>query len=131
MRLNRNLLILLGILFVIGSVFFDYKQKRDFNQNISQLQSEQKEIESVAKLQKMWLAKGMIKKINKIANSVSASKKVNSTVKRSKAKLKFKNLTYSELNRVLSKLASLPVRFNYLNIQKEKNNYLMECSCVW
>lgn len=131
MRLNRSLLILLGILFVIGSVFFDYKQKRDFNQNISQLQSEQKEIESVAKLQKMWLAKGMIKKINKIANSVSASKKVNSTVKRSKAKLKFKNLTYSELNRVLSKLASLPVRFNYLNIQKEKNNYLMECSCVW
>ncbi len=130
--MNKNLLIVVAaLLILIASIAFDISQRRAYYQNQAKVQKEIDEIKSVAVMQKLWKAKGIKSKINRILNSIPANKRKNVKISRSKAQLNLSNLSDRELNKVLSKLAMLPIEFKSLNIKRDNQNYSMECLCVW
>lgn len=130
--MSKNLLIVVAaLLILIASIAFDISQRRAYYQNQAKVQKEIDEIKSVAAMQKLWKAKGIKSKINRILNSIPANKRKNVKISRSKAQLNLSNLSDRELNKVLSKLAMLPIEFKSLNIKRDNQNYSMECLCVW
>ena len=130
--MSKNLLIVVAaLLILIASIAFDISQKRAYYQNQAKVQKDIDEIKSVAAMQKLWKAKGIKSKINRILNSIPANKRKNVKISRSKAQLNLSNLSDRELNKVLSKLAMLPIEFKSLNIKRDNQNYSLECLCVW
>ena len=132
MSISKNVIALgVGILFLAGSIAYSISMKNSYEKSVQEVKAKVSEIESVAALQKLWSAKGEIKKINSILKAVPDSKKVGIDIKRSKASLNFVNLTDKELNRILTKLAMQAVRFKKLKILRSGEKYSMECLCVW
>ena len=130
--MNKNILIVaLSALFLLGSIVYDFTQKRAFNKTVQEVKEQKAEITSVGAMQDLWGAKGVISKLKRALNAIPPQKRAIAQIKRSKAKIVLQNLTDKELNRVLSKLAMLPVQFKNLNIQRTGENYSMECLCVW
>jgi len=130
--MSRNsIIILLATLFLIGSAFYSYTEQKSYIKTVKVVNKEKSEIQNVASLQKLWGAKGMISKINRVIQTIPNNKKNGVKVSRSKAILSFVNLTDKELNKLLSNLAKLPVQFKTLNIVRSGEAYKMECLCVW
>ena len=130
--MSKNLLIVVvSAIILLGSIAFDISQRRAYYNNQAKVQKDIDEIKNVAALQKLWKAKGIKSKLNRILNSIPSSKKQNVKISRSKVELNLKNLSDRELNKVLSKLAMLPIEFKSLNIKRDNQNYSMECLCVW
>ena len=132
MSISKNVIALgFGTLFLAGSIAYSISMKNSYIKSVQEVNAKVSEIESVAALQKLWSAKGEIKKINSILKALPDAKKVGIDIKRSKASLNFVNLTDKELNRILTKLAMQPVRFQKLKISRSGEKYSMECLCVW
>jgi len=130
--MSKNLLIVvISLIFLIASIAFDFMQKRVYVKTKTEVETQVAEIKSVAALQDLWKAKGIKSKIERILNRVPKNKKANVKISRAKATINLSNLTDKELNRVLSKLAMLPIEFKTLNIKRANQNYSMECVCVW
>jgi hypothetical protein len=128
---KSKILIALSILFLIGSVAFDFSQKKSFANSLQNIKDERTQIAYVADLKALWGAKGMKSKLTRVINSIPSSKKKNFLVKRNKAEIKLVSLSDRELNRVLSKLANLPLEFRKLSVVKSGDNFDLECTCVW
>jgi len=129
---NKNLIVIaLSLLFLIGAIFFSYTQKKSLEQTIKQVKEESLEVKRVATLSALWKGKGIKSKIERIINSISPNKKERFQIKRGKVEIKLNSLTDKELNRVLTKLAMLPLQFKKLQIVKSGDNFILECSCVW
>ena len=132
MSISKNAIAVgLSALFLVGSVFYAKSMKKSYTTSTKEAKVQGAEIESVASLQKLWSAKGEIKKINNILKTIPNEKKSHVSVKRSKALLNFVNLTDRELNKILTKLAMQPLQFEKLKISRSGENYSMECLCVW
>ncbi len=132
MSLNKNLIITVAAtLFLIASIFFAVSQKRNFNKTVIEAKQEAKEINKVAQLEKLWKAKGMVGKLNRILNAIPSNKKPVLNIKRTKANFLLKNLNEREFNRVLSRLSSLPIRYKNLKVTRNGDNFTLECLCDW
>jgi len=132
MSISKNMIALaIGVIFLIGSIFYGITMKSSYQKSLKESKVKIDEIKTVASLQRLWKAKGEIKKINNILQSLPSSKKTNVSVKRSKATLGFVNLTDKELNKILTKLAMQPIQFKKLKILRSGEKYSMECLCVW
>ena len=132
MSISKNFIALgVGVLFLAGSIAYSITMKNNYIKSVQEVKAQVSEIESVASLQKLWSAKGEIKKINSILKAIPNAKKVGIDIKRSKASLNFVNLTDKELNRILTKLAMQPIQFKKLKISRSGEKYSMECLCVW
>ena len=130
--MSKNLLIVVvSALVLIASIGFSITQKRAYHKNLTEIKEQIAEIKSVAALQDLWKAKGIKSKIGRILNIVPNSKKVTTKIDRAKATLKFVNLSDRELNKLISKLAMLPIEFKDLKITRSNQNFSMECLCVW
>jgi len=132
MSINKNIIALgVGSLFLIASIAYSVAMKKSYEENLKETKTQISAIKSVAALQKLWSAKGEIRKLNSILKVIPNSKKVGINIKRSKATLNFVNLTDRELNKILTKLAMQPLRFKKLKISRNGEKYSMECLCVW
>ena len=132
MSISKNFIALgVGVLFLAGSIAYSITMKNNYIKSVQEVKAQVSEIESVASLQKLWSAKGEIKKINSILKAIPNAKKVGIDIKRSKASLNFVNLTDKELNRILTKLAMQPIQFKKFKISRSGEKYSMECLCVW
>lgn len=132
MSISKNVIALaVGVLFLAGSIAYSVIMQKEYIQSVKEAKAQASEVKSVAALQKLWSAKGEIKKVNSIIKSLPATKRAGVDIKRSKASLNFVNLTDKELNRVLTKLAMQPIQFKRLKISRTGDKYSMECLCVW
>jgi hypothetical protein len=126
---NRGtILVLVALLFLGGSIAYNYKAKSSYQNEIKSLASLKQEVLYTKDLQRLWRAKGMKSKLEKALASFG-SKQLK--IERKKATLSAKNLSYTELNKMLNKLASLPLQFRDLIINRSGNNFNLECTCVW
>jgi len=128
---KNSIFIVVATLFLIGSLTFDFNQKSKFGNSLKQIKNERAEIEHIASLQQLWSAKGIKSKLDKVLKLVSSNKKERFLVKRSKADIKLNALTDKELNKVLTKLAMLPVQFKKLLVTRSGEEFILECLCVW
>lgn len=129
--MNKNLILLtISLIFLIGSIAFSFTQKKEFANSLERVKKDTLEVNSVASLQQLWKAKGVKSKIEKILKPIASSKK-SLLFKRSKVEIKLKNLSDRELNRVLTKLAMLPISFRKLQVVRKGEQFSLECLCVW
>jgi len=125
---KSSLLIVGSIIFLALSALFSYNAKSNFLEESKRVKAEIVELKETKDLQKLWQAKGMKSKLEKALNSFKTK---NIRVDRKKAVISAANLTDLELNKMLNKLASLPVQFKELKIDKSDKNFNLECKCVW
>jgi CBS-domain-containing membrane protein len=122
-----SLIILASLLFLAGSVFFSYKAKKDYLTQVQNLKQEIKEVRQTKDLQRLWRANSMKSKLEKALASFNKKLKIN----RKKATISASNLDYKTLNKMLNKLASLPLQFRDLKVTKSGDKFNLECVCVW
>jgi len=81
-------------------------------------------------LKKIWADSSITQKLNRVNNSVPASK--TSWQKRGKKlKVSFKSLSDKELNTLVTKLLNTPVVIKDFEIEKKESGYDMEFQCQW
>ena len=130
--MSKNVIVVIvSILFLIGSIIYSFSQKSTLGKTVKRVEQESLEVKDIASLQNLWKGKGLKSKIEKIVNSVSKAKRERFNVKRSKVEIKLKGLNDKELNRVLTKLAMLPVEFRKLQLLRKGSEFELECLCVW
>jgi len=129
--MNKNTIIIaLSTLFLIGAVAFSYIQKQNFFKELEDIKVQKQEIEQTIALQKLWKAKKVKSKIESALSFLKNDQKY-LKIDKNKAVVNLANLNEKELNRVLSKLASMPIQLKNLDIKKVGNNFTLECKCVW
>ena len=129
--MNKNsIIIALSTLFLIGALIFSYIQKQKFFKELEDIKVQKQEIVQTIALQKLWRAKRVKSKIESAVASLKNNQKY-LKIDKNKAVVNLANLNEKELNRVLSKLASMPIQLKNLDIKKVGNNFTLECKCVW
>ena len=123
-----SLIVIASLIFLALSVLFSYNAKKQFIQENKRVKEEIVELKQTQDLQKLWRAKGMKSKINR---ALASFKPIDLKIERKKATLKANNLNYTKLNKMLNKLASLPLQFQELKVDKNGDNFNLECKCVW
>jgi len=123
-----SLIVIASLIFLALSVLFSYNAKKQFIQENKRVKAEIVELKQIQDLQNLWRAKGMKSKLNKALASFSPK---DLKIERKKAILKANNLNYTQLNKMLNKLASLPLQFQELKVDKNGDNFNLECKCVW
>ena len=130
--MSKNAIIIaLSALFLVASILFSVTQKKSYVNSLTNIKEESAQVEHIAALQQLWKAKGMKSKIEKIINTASKSKIERFNVKRGKADIKLNSLTDREFNKILTKLAMLPLQFKKLQIVRSGEQFILECLCVW
>ena len=129
--MSKNILaIAIATLFLIGSIVYNYSARKSYEDNLNRINTQIDDIKYIKNLKRVWSVRGIKKKINKALSGVPAkSKKV--LIKRRKATISLKSLNERTLNTALSKLASLPINFRELKVDKSGNSYELECKCDW
>jgi len=130
--MNKNLTaIIIGASILIAGAIFGFMQKNSYFKEMKRIEIEQKEVKDIITLQRIWKAKGIKSKINSALSNLKKTQKLKIDIKKTKANLNLANLSEKELNRILSKLASMPIVFKSLDINKIGQQYTMECKCDW
>ena len=128
---KSGLYIIVALIFLIASILFSFTQKKEYYKSLELVKQERQELEKTIALKELWSAKGIKSKMEKILNSIPKAKKVNYKYKRGRVEFKLNSLTDKEINRVLSKLAKMPIQFKKLLITRSGDNFILECLCVW
>ncbi|WP_292657746.1 hypothetical protein [Nitratifractor sp.] len=129
---QRNLLLLgLALAITLAAFLFKTVQHRELEQKQKQTQIALAQIQKTVALEKIWRGKGLPKKLDRLKNEFPKEKIKAFRFKHKKAAIAFQNLSGRELNRLVSKLASLPLQFKTLVIERQKDRYSMECTCLW
>ncbi|NPA51185.1 MAG: hypothetical protein GXO02_06115, partial [Epsilonproteobacteria bacterium] len=79
----------------------------------------------------LWQAKGIYSKLQALTSTFPNSGRRAVRLERRKLALSLENLSDKELNRILGKLASLPIRFKQLDILRSNDKFRLECLCNW
>ena len=126
-----RLITLFAILFLVAGIIFAYYQKQNYTKQLEVLKQERVELQKIAALKTLWGAKGMQGKLKKLFNSVPKAKIERLDIKRNKVDAKIFSLSDREINRLLTKLAMLPLSFKKLKVVKSGNQFVLETQCVW
>ncbi len=125
---KKSIILLIGLIFLVASIFYDIKAKKEYIKNKEELTQEVREVKNIIALKNLWSAKALKSKIKSSLNTIS-NKKL--TFKRRGVELVANNLSYRELNHILNKFASMPLQFKKLDIKKVGSNFNLECLCEW
>jgi len=127
----KNELIVAGtLLFLL--IGFVYKQGQVSGESITGAAGKIQlhELKEVIALQKVWADKKTSKKVEKLQSLVAPSK-LKWQKKSKKITASFSSLSAIELNRVVSKVLSLPIQIQKLDIKKSGVSYSLELKCKW
>ena len=121
----------LAILLLLGGVLFSHYSKKHYEEAVVESKKELNIINEVLYLQNLWGGKGVYKKLKKLIKDFPDSGRRMVKLERRKFTLSLDNLSDRELNRIVSKIASLPVQFIQLDILRSGQRYRLECLCKW
>ena len=127
----QNELIVLFV-FVLMLLAFSYKHTQVTVQgsNAVQIQNEIVDFKEIISLKRVWGDKGITKKVAKLQKLI-ASDKVKWSKKSKKVTAIYTDLTAAELNKLVTKILSLAVEIQKLDIQKKSSTYDVEFKCKW
>ena len=129
MRYKNELIVVLSVVFLIGSYMFKHNSMTSMRENLNQTKSVVYDVQESVKLKQIWSTKGLVSKLNKI-KSLANSPKV-WQLKSKKLIAKFDKLDARRLNLLLTKFVKLPIQIQTLKITKSGQNYTLELKCKW
>ena len=124
--------IMVGVSLLLMVMAFVYKEGQISKQaeTAKHITTSLEELKEVIALKKVWKDKNLSKKVERLKGVVSPSKM---TWRRDGKKLtaSYKALTPRELNTLISKIMSLAVEIEKLELHKTGETYEVELKCKW
>jgi len=124
--------IMVGVSLLLMVMAFVYKEGQISKQaeTAKHIATSLEELKEVIALKKVWKDKNLSKKVERLKGVVSPSKM---TWRRDGKKLtaSYKALTPRELNTLISKIMSLAVEIEKLELHKTGETYEVELKCKW
>jgi hypothetical protein len=132
MRLQPREL-LLGATFLLAMIAFFYRHNaiRDYRSIQTETTTSLAEIQEVSNLKRLWNSKGVRTKLNQLKGVIPASSFTLFTIDQHKTHLRAEKLDGPHLNRLISRIGSLPVEILSLKVDRRGEQYTMECRCKW
>ncbi len=126
--MRRTLLILAAVLMFASLAYRIFEAHR---LETVRHQSEQtlKEVTSTVALERLWHTKDWKKKLLHLRQILPQNEIKRFELKGEKLSILLEGVEGKDLNRFLSRLESLPLQIQTLEVQGEKNRYRMECRC--
>jgi len=129
-RYKNELIVAAAFSFLLLSLAYKQGQISTQNDASKITESALHELKEVIALKKVWGDKRITKKVDKLKTFFSPSK-VKWHRKSKKLTASFSKLSASELNTLVSKLMSMPVEIQRLDIKKLSTVYSLELKCKW
>ena len=124
--------IMVGVSLLLMVIAFIYKEGQISKQaeTAKHITTSLEELKEVIALKKVWKDKNLSKKVERLKGVVAPSKM---TWRRDGKKLtaSYKALTPRELNTLISKIMSLAVEIEKLELHKTGETYEVELKCKW
>ncbi|MEA1953592.1 MAG: hypothetical protein U9O24_04320 [Campylobacterota bacterium] len=133
MNLNNyknELIVLFMLLLMISAIFYKNNQINVQGSNAVEVQNNIVAFKEIVSLKRVWGDKGLTKKVEKLQKLINVSK-VKWSKKSKKVTAIYKGLTAEELNKLVTKILSLAVEIQKLEIQKKSSTYDVEFKCKW
>jgi len=127
---KNELIVGLSLLLLLFAFIYKKGQISSQTNEVKNITTSVDELKEVIALKKVWRDKNLSKKVESIKTTVAPSKTI---WKRNGKKLtsSFKNLNDRELNSLISKIMSLAVEIENLEVDKVDEIYQVEFKCKW
>jgi len=129
-RYQNELIILGTFLLMLGAYIYKHNQVTAQTMQASSTQHTINELKEVIALQKIWVDKNVLKKVNNLRGLVSPSK-VKWSKKKTEVDASYTALSSNELNMLTTKILNLPAEILLLDIKKIGSSYNVEFKCKW
>ena len=129
-RYQNELIILGTFLLMLGAYIYKHNQVTAQTIQASSTQHTINELKEVIALQKIWVDKNVLKKVNNLRGLVSPSK-VKWSKKKTEVDASYTALSSNELNMLTTKILNLPAEILLLDIKKIGSSYNVEFKCKW
>jgi len=129
-RYQNELIVLLSLLLLLAA--FVYKSSK-VSSSVNERENVKNSISEIKKgvgLKRLWGDKSISTKVDKLKNVVP-EEKVEWSKKGKKLTAKYKALSSSELNRLISKILNASAQIELLDIKKSGTSYQVEYKCKW
>jgi len=126
-----ELLLSAALLFMVLSFGYKTLMHSSLKNSQEDLVSAKAQISEIIALQELWGDKKITKKVKALEKVLSPSKVASFSVKGKKLTALFKDMSIGELNRLTSKIVSLPLSLEKFNLKQEPNGYQLEVKCKW
>ena len=127
---RNELIVLLSFILMLAAFFYKNAQVASQAEQLFSMKQEVRNFKEIIAYKRLWGDKGLSKKIDRLKTVVPASK-VTWSKKGKKLTARYSGLTPKELNKMMTKLMSLPVQIAGLDIARVGENYNVECKCKW
>jgi len=129
-RYTNEIIVVVSLLAMLSALLYKNIQISSSSQEMSSLKQTVREFKELVVLQKTWADKTASKKVEKLEKIVPVSK-VKWSKKGKKLTASYKNLNSNELNKLITKILSLPVQIQVLKIKRNSSSYAVEFKCKW
>ena len=130
-RVSKEWGLALSLLVAAGALAYHLHEKNRMETAISESQKGIAEIRETIALKQFWQSKEMKRRLSAIQSSVPGGKMTRFEIARKKLTLSAKELSGRQLNRLLGKIAALPLQIEKLQIKRLNDHYRLECRCKW
>jgi hypothetical protein len=127
----REMILAAVVLLTILAFFYRYKEVRNYQSLQQETQTTLSQIREITDLKRIWSTKGLRTKLDRLKGVVPATSFKVFSIEQHKAHLRAEGLDGLHLNRLLSRIGSLPVAILSLKVQRQGDRYTMECRCKW
>ncbi|GEM_PF-2106357 len=130
-RYRNEVMVGVALLALIFAYLFKNVSRSHFDETRALVKRSVEEIEEAKRLKSLWHVGNMRKRVEALGSAVAPSKLSAFKIQRRKVTMFVKDLKASELNRLVNKIASMPLRIEKLSIERKNNGFTLECLCKW
>jgi len=130
MRYKNEIIILLSIIFLIGSYIFKQNSSKASFEMMQNNKKDLMEVQKVISLEHIWSTKKLSSNLNSLKNIVD-KEKIQWHKNGKKLFVKFIDINSDELNKILNKVLNTAIQIEEISIDRNNDNYIMELKCKW
>jgi len=129
-KYKNELLVLVSIIFLIGSYIFKTDALNTSVQSLHETQSSLVELQEAVSLEKIWSPKDIKSKLKSLRSMVS-EENIQWKQRGKKISIKFIDISSDKLNKILNKVLNIAIQIEEMKIIRDKDKYTMELKCKW
>ena len=127
----RILFPLLVLILLLLAFIFKSKESSNFLKKSQEINRAIAEVKETKELEKIWNPVHIKRKLEFIRSVIPSNSIKYYNIKRRKVEISVDKLSGRDLNNLISKLSSTPVKFTTMDIKRDGDEYSMECICQW
>jgi preprotein translocase subunit SecF len=129
-KYKNELLVLVSIIFLIGSYIFKTDALNTSVQSLHETQSSLVELQEAVSLEKIWSPKDIKSKLKSLRSMVN-EENIQWKQRGKKISIKFIDISSDKLNKILNKVLNIAIQIEEMKIIRDKDKYTMELKCKW